>query len=182
MDIYLVRHGEAAQGWGQSRDPGLSELGLQQAQAAAQSLHSILAEDVQLLSSPLARARETAAPLAGMLDKPVQINGVFQEIPAPVPLAQRQQWLRGFMQQRWEQQPDSLHQWRQSAVRALLELQQPAVVFTHFLVLNAVVGHILSVGETVHFRPDNGSITHLRYGDGALEVVTLGQQMQTVIN
>jgi len=35
MDIFLVRHGEAAASWGESPDPGLSELGRRQAEVAA---------------------------------------------------------------------------------------------------------------------------------------------------
>jgi len=35
ISIYLVRHGEAAASWGESSDPGLSELGWQQAEDAA---------------------------------------------------------------------------------------------------------------------------------------------------
>ena len=31
MKIFLIRHGEAAQSWDQSADPGLSELGKEQA-------------------------------------------------------------------------------------------------------------------------------------------------------
>ncbi len=120
MDIFLVRHGEAAASWGQSGDPGLSELGAQQAERSAEILIGQLCADTLLLSSPLARARETAAPLAQGLDRPVQIDSVFCEIPAPVPLAQRQAWLRQFMQQHWQQQPAGLLEWRAAALQRLL--------------------------------------------------------------
>ena len=36
--IYLVRHGQAETGWTTQQDPGLSDLGRQQARAAAQAL------------------------------------------------------------------------------------------------------------------------------------------------
>ena len=182
MDIFLVRHGEAASSWGQSADPGLSELGIEQAQTAAQALHGRLADDVQLVSSPLARARDTAEPLASVLQLPVHINDAFREIAAPVPLAERQAWLREFMQQRWEEQPEGLHQWRQRAVTQLLEMQRPTVVYTHFLVINAVVGQLLEAPNTLHFWPENASITHLRKKGQSLELVELGAQMPTVVN
>ena len=86
MDIYLVRHGEAAASWGQSADPGLSELGQQQAEQAASHLLATVPQDLQLISSPLARALETAQPLARALGKPITRNDIFREIPAPVPL------------------------------------------------------------------------------------------------
>ena len=43
MDIYLVRHGEAAASWAQATDPGLSEFGHEQARAAARLLRPRLA-------------------------------------------------------------------------------------------------------------------------------------------
>ena len=182
MDIYLVRHGEAAASWAQSSDPGLSELGERQAELTAQSLHSRVPGDIQLISSPLLRARETAEPLASTLGQPVLLDDVFCEIPAPVPLPQRQVWLRQFMQEQWAAQPEELWAWRSRASQRLLDLGRPTVVFTHFLVINAIVGLVLDRAETLCFMPDNASITHLRLGGDGLELVTLGDEMVTVVN
>jgi probable phosphoglycerate mutase len=155
---------------------------MEQARAVVEALQSSLVPETQLLSSPLARARETAAPLAATLAAPVKVIDAVTEILAPVPLAERQAWLRQFMRQRWGEQPDSLHQWRERAIGELLALNSPAVVFTHFLVINAVVGQIVGDEKTLHFWPANGSITHLRSRDGQLELVALGAQMDTVVN
>ena len=186
MDIFLVRHGEAAASWGESADPGLSELGQQQAVNAAHSLLPLLADNVMLISSPLARAQETAVPLAMALRRDVTIETVFREIPSPVPLAERQTWLRQFMQQRWHEQGDELQQWRQEAVDHLRALPGSAVIFTHFLVINTVAGHVLGREETCHFYPDNGSLTQLRVNgmgeDATLEVVQLGKELTSVVN
>lgn len=182
MDIFLVRHGEAAATWAQSPDPGLSELGQEQARAAALALRGRLAGQVQLHSSPLARARDTAQPLAAALALPLTINEAFREIRAPVPLEQRQAWLRQFMQQRWDEQSPDLHDWRSQAVSELLQMSSPAVIFTHFLLINAVVGEVLGEPKTLHFWPENGSITQLRRGQRGLELVELGAQMPSVVN
>ena len=182
MDIFLVRHGEAASSWGQSSDPGLSELGARQALQASHQLEALIPGNIQLLSSPLARARETAAPLADALDLPVLVDDVYREIPSPVALSQRQDWLRQFMRQSWDEQPDELTQWRDAASQTLLELRLPAVVFTHFLVINAIVGQILGRKETLCFMPDNASITRLHHTGTALELVALGREMETVVN
>jgi len=183
VDIYLVRHGEAAASWGQSPDPGLSELGHVQARDVARTLRpSLPGAALELISSPLTRTLETAAPLAAELGLAVQVNEAFREIQAPVPLAERQTWLRQFMRERWDEQPESLLAWREGARRELLTLQKTAVIFTHFLVINAVVGQILEAESTLCFWPDNGSITHLRTTGNALELVALGAQMKTVVN
>ena len=182
MDIYLVRHGEAAASWAQSADPGLSELGQRQAQLAADKLLPDLSRSVQLFSSPLLRALETAQPLARALDKQIVTNDVFREIPAPVPLDQRQTWLRQFMREHWGTQAESLHQWRDALYAHLLGLREPSVVFTHFLVINAVVGRIQQREETLCFWPDNASITHLTLTSGSLALVKLGDELSTVVN
>ncbi len=182
MDIFLVRHGEAAASWGEAPDPGLSVLGRQQAEDAATALRQHVGQHTLLISSPLQRALETAAPLARELQQAVHTDAVFREIPSPVPLAQRQAWLRQFMRQQWMEQGDDLKAWRRSALERLLALQQPAVVFTHFLVINAVVGQVLERSETLCFWPDNGSITHLRHTGSNLELVARGIEMATHVN
>lgn len=181
MDIYLVRHGEAAASWGESADPGLSEQGRRQAESVADALAPRLHGGASLLSSPLARARETAVPLARRLALPVLEHEAFREVPSPVPLAGRQAWLKQFMRERWESQDEVLHTWRDAAIKGLQELSPPAVVFTHFLVINAVVGVLLGRAETLCFWPDNGSITHLRVGSSGLELVALGDEMPTAV-
>ena len=184
MDIFLVRHGEAAASWGQASDPGLSELGRQQAEETALDLQALISTEVQLLSSPLLRAQETSEPLARLLgnDTPVKIDDAYSEIPSPVPLAKRQTWLREFMQQQWAGQVDSLQDWRSEILKNLLALQQPTVVFTHFLVLNAVVGSLQQREETLCFWPDNAAVVRLRHTGSELQLVDLGRQMSTVVN
>ena len=182
MDIFLVRHGEAASSWGKAADPGLSELGQRQAEHAAQVLHADLPADTILLSSPLARALETAAPLARLRGVEIGQQDVFREIPAPVPMPQRQEWLQQFMQQQWHEQQESLHSWRRAAYQHLVALQQPTVVFTHFLVINTVVGKVLNKSATLCFWPGNASITRLRLTGDSLELVALGEEIETLVN
>lgn len=182
VDYFLVRHGEAAASWGEDPDPGLSALGQQQAETVAGTLARRFAGDTRIVSSPLRRAQETATPLAEKLGLPVQKDAAFREVPAPVPLPQRQSWLRQFMRQQWSEQDDGLLTWRDRALEQLLALESPAVIFTHFLVLNAVVGQVLGREEVLCFWPDNGSITHLRRSGSTLSLVEQGTQMKTVVN
>ena len=183
MDIYLVRHGEAASSWSEATDPGLSELGVQQAQGTAEELAAVLDTGVQLVSSPMQRARETAEPLAKTFDiADVVIDEAFREIPSPVPMSERQTWLREFMKQEWDSQPESLLEWRAQMMSQLLALQQPTVIFTHFLVLNAVVGVLQDRPETLCYWPDNASVTRLQHTGSELKLLQLGRQMSTVVN
>jgi len=182
MDIFLVRHGEAAASWEQDPDPGLSTIGAQQAVDASRLLLPKLGNNVRLVSSPLRRTQETAYPLAQRLELTVTVDTAFREIPAAVPLAERKAWLKGFMCESWSTQPSELVHWRDQAMKQLRLLETPTVVFTHFLVLNAVVGCILGQADTLYFWPDNGSITHLNLAEnGSLELVSLGAQMDTTV-
>ncbi|MEY2459529.1 MAG: hypothetical protein QOG30_1359, partial [Acidimicrobiaceae bacterium] len=59
-----MRHGDAAAGWGDDLDPGLSERGQAQARHVAESLKPL--GPLPMLTSPLRRCRETAAPIADL--------------------------------------------------------------------------------------------------------------------
>lgn len=182
MDIFLVRHGQAAATWTESDDPGLSPLGRRQAADAASDLMGRLNNSFRLLSSPLQRAQETAAALASILKLDVSINPKLREIPAPVPMSERQQWLNKVMKQYWSEQEDSVSLWRDQLLQIVEEIPHPTVVFTHFMVINAVVGHLTGKDEIVCCLPDNASITHLRRENGVLELVEIGQQLETRVN
>jgi probable phosphoglycerate mutase len=83
MILYCVRHGESTfnvEGrlQGQSDAPRLSPLGQKHAQALAATLGQL--EIDALYSSPLARAMETAQPLAELLKVPVQTDDRLKEI------------------------------------------------------------------------------------------------------
>ena len=59
IKLFLVRHGEATQGW-TSKDPPLSDLGKSQALSLAPFIDKIDLNKVDLVSSPLTRCKETA--------------------------------------------------------------------------------------------------------------------------
>jgi broad specificity phosphatase PhoE len=72
--IYVVQHGDKERVPG---DPGLTELGQEQAAGAARWLEG---EGLQsLFSSPLRRARETAAAIAAVTGLPVQLDDRLRE-------------------------------------------------------------------------------------------------------
>lgn len=73
MELIIVRHGrpERVVGAAEAADPNLTDVGHQQAEATAEFL---MGEQIDhIVSSPMARARQTAAPLAEKLGLTVQI-------------------------------------------------------------------------------------------------------------
>tara|TARA_B100000945_G_C19908316_1_gene379474 strand:+ start:312 stop:500 length:189 start_codon:yes stop_codon:yes gene_type:complete len=59
-NIYLIRHGEASEGW-TSKDPSLSQQGQLQARSIIPLLKTIFRKEFNVISSPLKRCIETAS-------------------------------------------------------------------------------------------------------------------------
>jgi broad specificity phosphatase PhoE len=151
--IYLVRHGQAAAGWGQELDPGLDDKGRVQAKAAAEKLAPL--GPLPIISSPRARARQTAHPLAEIWNiKPVIEDRVGEiRFPSETP-ADRIPWLKEIMVDQWSNLDPDLQQWRREVIEALLTIETDTVVFTHYIAINAAVGHAIEGDRVVLFQPE----------------------------
>lgn len=179
--IFLVRHGRAAAGIAEDIDPGLDDLGKVQARQAADRLSR--QPPMPLFSSPLRRARETAEPLQERWAAAATIEPRLAEIPfRSTDLAARAAWLQTIMPGRWRELEHFWQSWRDGVLQCLLEQQQDTVFFSHFIAINAAVGHALNDDRLVVFRPDNASITVLANDGGVLSVVDLGGEAITHVN
>ncbi len=179
--LYLIRHGEAAGGWADDLDPGLSALGREQ---AAQVADRFAARDpLQLVSSPMARARETAEPLMRAWNREPTIEAGVSEIPSPTDdLEERTKWLRAMMPGHWGAQGPDIQAWRANVVRALTDLPQDTVIFTHFIAINAAVGAATASDKVTVFRPDYCSVTVLKSVADELRLLELGAEAETRVN
>ena len=179
--VYLVRHGKAAAGFDGHADPGLDRLGRAQAEATADLLADL--GPLPIYSSPLARARETAIPLAERWSSDVIIEPRVAEIPSPTDdLAERAAWLRQAMAGRWAALGETLQAWRQDLIDCVVALPQDSVVFCHFIAINVAVGAAENDDRMVIFSPDNGSVTTLANDGGHLAVLELGRTAVTQVN
>jgi broad specificity phosphatase PhoE len=182
--IHLIRHGKAAAGFGTHKDPGLDDIGRTQAQGVADRFTQT--QPLPLYSSPLARAYETALPLAQRWQiEPAQITiePRVAEIPSPTDdLEARAAWLASAMQGTWAELSDELIAWREALGECLLALPQDCVVFSHYVAINAAVGLATGDQRMRIFAPDNCSVTTLSNDGGKLSVVALGVTADTKIN
>lgn len=176
--LYLVRHGRAAAGFGESMDPGLDEHGHKQAEAAAARLAPL--GPLPILTSPLRRTRETAAPLAARWQAEPAVEHAVAEIPSPggMTLEGRVAWLRALMGGSWRDVSHELAQWRESVVAALAALPGDTVVFSHYVAINVAVGAALGDDRVVVFSPDNCAVTVFESADGKLTLVEKGHEAQ----
>lgn len=178
--LYLVRHGRPTATFAESPDAGLDATGVAQAEAAAHRLAPL--GPLAIVSSPLRRTRETAAPLERLWARRAVIEAAVAEIPSPgVALAQRGEWLRGVMAGRWADVSPALRDWRGAVIEALLALAEPTVVFTHYVAINAAVGEALGDDRVVVFAPDHTSVTALEADGGALRLLDRGAQAETQV-
>jgi broad specificity phosphatase PhoE len=182
--IFLIRHGEPAGAWGVVDDPGLTERGCAQAQAAAETIAGV--GRVGLVSSPLQRCRDTAAPAAKLLHQHCGIDPKVAEVRTPAGLTDRRAWLqRTFAWKKdeapvlWASVEPETRAWRDECLWVANAWAADIAVFTHFIFINAIVGAAIKSSQTVVCHPDHASIIELVREDGELKLIKLGVQMQT---
>lgn len=175
--IFLVRHGEAEAGWGTAPDPGLSDLGRKQAEAVSQLIGR---ETIQsILTSPMQRCRETSAPFAAASGFTAKVEPAVTEIPTPEGLDDRVAWLRGFMAGDWNAAPPVVADWRKTLLDRIFTVEDNTVVFSHFIAINTIVGHLTGSEAVTSFRPGHCSVTMLEKSTGGLNLVERGSEAAT---
>ena len=179
--LYLVRHGRAAAGWDTDPDPGLDEIGQRQASAVAVRLAAL--GPLPVLTSPLLRCRQTAAPLATTWNVDPAVEPGVAEIPSPegVPMGERIDWLRTAMQGTWAGLGARYVAYRDHAIDVLTALPSDSVVFSHFVAINAAIGVAIGDDRLVVRSLDNCSVTVIDVVDGALQLVESGHEADTLI-
>jgi len=181
--LFLIRHGEPEAAWGGAvDDPGLSEEGRQQATQAAAALAKL--GPLAIVSSPMRRCRETAAPFEARLGSSAFIEGRVSEVVAPCGVADRRAWLRetfpwdaGVARRQWRDVDPALRTWRDSVVGCALSLKQDTAVFSHFIAINALASVATRSDDTIVCTPGYASITEFEIRDGGLELIRLGESM-----
>ncbi len=174
--IYMVRHGRAAAGFGEDMDPGLDDLGRSQAEAVAQRLVGLGPR--LILSSPLKRTQETAAPLAKLWSRTPVIEPRVAEIPSPrgMSLEERVVWLRNVMGGSWNDVTPELGVWRQDCIASIANLKEDAVVFSHYVAINVLMGSATNEDKVVAFSPENCSVTVFDNAGAKLRLLEKGSE------
>ena len=179
--LYLVRHGRAAAGWDTDPDPGLDRIGGEQ--AAEVCAHLAPLGPLAIVTSPLRRCQETAAPLAAAWGVVPDIRPAVAEIPSPegIPMGERVPWLRSAMQGTWSALGERYTTFRDGIPAELAALPGDTVVFSHFVAINAVIGVATGDDRLVIRSLDNCSVTVIEVTDGALRLVEGGHEADTLI-
>lgn len=145
-------------------DPHLAELGVRQAEALADWLAD---ERVHAIwSSPMRRARETAAPLSARLGLPVQVDEDLAEYDREalsyIPIEE----LKAANDPRWNQLPERPEEFQADVVAAIEGIVaahpgQRVAVVCHGGVINAYAGHVLGIDDPLFFLPAYTSVSRI---------------------
>jgi len=175
--LYLIRHGQAAAGWGEHLDPGLSPLGQKQAADAAYKLGAL--KPTQAITSPLMRCRETSAAFEMESGLVANVEPRVTEIPTPAGIVDRQAWLREAMAGAWSALPGHAA-WRRDLIASLTALKEDTAVFTHFVAINVAVGAATGDDAVTVFRPSYCSFTVFDTDGSRLKLVAKGDENPAV--
>jgi broad specificity phosphatase PhoE len=165
--IRLVRHGQAAAGWGDHRDPPLDDVGREQAEVVAVGLASF--GPLPIVTSPMLRCQQTAAPLASRWGCMPLVEPDVGEVTSPVgDLDGRVEWLRGFLSGTWATVDDATTGWRDRVLDWTTAAPDDCVVFSHFVAINAVIGHATGDDRVTCRRIANTGVTTISNDGGRL--------------
>ena len=179
----LIRHGEAAESWGTHPDPGLSELGIKQSKSLLNNKMLELLDSYSFVSSPKSRAKMTAEPLIKKFNKELIVKDAYSEIPSnDIDNSQKKTWLKDVMNTEIKDLPDFVVNWRNKIIKHSLGLSQNTIIFTHFMVINALVGSLLKKNAIMCFYPNYVSVTKITFENKEIKSISLGDERKTIIN
>jgi broad specificity phosphatase PhoE len=182
--ILLVRHGRATGGWDADVDPGLDELGIAQAADLVGRLGPLAApRPPRLVTSPMRRCQETAAPLAAHWGVVADVEPLVTEIPSPDGHAfgGRVPWLRQAMAGTWTALGPRYTAYRDAVAGYVAGLRDDTVVTSHFVAINAVIGACTGDDRLVIRSLDNTSVTVVETSATGMVLVSAGHEADTLI-
>ena len=184
--LHLVRHGRAAAGWNVDPDPALDNLGQSQAVDVAERLAPL--GPLPIFTSPLLRCRQTSVPLATRWNVEPSVEPRVAEIPSPEghTLETRIEWLRAAMAGTWSELARSdgrrYADYRTSLLGALAAIPGDAVIFSHFVAINVVIGAATGDDRMVIASLDNCSVTTVTSDNrGNFTIDRIGNEADTLI-
>ena len=186
MDLLWVRHGEPeriAPGLGVPADPALTALGREQAQRLG---HWLAFEAIDaVVSSPMRRATETAAPIAAAHGLDVEVVPSLIEYDSKsdhyIPMAELaatkdERWI-AMVEGRWEDfggdPPDEFRARVADSVDMLVErfAGQRVVAVCHGGVVNVALGLVLGIEQPLWFEPGYSSLHRVKASRGGIKSI-----------
>ena len=183
IQVIFIRHAEASNSWGNHPDPGLSDNGKNQSKELINHPELIELDHYSFISSPKLRAIETAKPLAEKFKKELIIENIFTEIPSlNIEPDKKQEWLKNILQMNKNDLPENITKWKDNIISKTKAFSQDSLVFTHFIVINALLSELNSETKLLYFYPDYTSIVKITIEDGEFRNFSIDKDKKTFIN
>ena len=183
INLIFIRHGEAAESWGEHPDPGLSKNGISQSQKLISnpSLQSL--ENFMFISSPKSRAKMTAAPILKKYNKKLIIDNHFSEIPSSnIKASEKREWLKKVMTMNIDDLPTEVSVWRDSIISKTLSFTNNTIIFSHFMVMNVLASYANSEQRLLSFYPDYTSFIKIVLRNESIYSIEFDKEKKTKIN
>jgi broad specificity phosphatase PhoE len=192
--LYVVRHGRVVASPIDPNDPELSAEGQSQATAVAEELRTRLPGKLPILTSPLRRCRETAAPLSALWGVQPVVEPRIAEVPGPPPDAlPRAEWLRRALVAEWPElielgqslakgYDSTLASWRAGVLEVALACPHDAVIFSHFVPVNVLTGRATGSERVACFLPDHTSVTVFETTRADIRLVERGRGQKSKVS
>ena len=183
INIILIRHGEAAASWSEDPDPGLSKDGHKQAESLLMHDNYQDLSGYQFISSPKLRAIETSNLLAKKFNKNVEIDETYTEIPSDgVLMKDKMEWLGKIASMPINNLPIGVVDWRKKIISALLSIQVNTVIFSHFMVMNALASFENDAGKLLSYYPDYTSSIKIIIRNKSIISIQIDKEKKIKIN
>jgi broad specificity phosphatase PhoE len=81
----------------------------------------------------------------------------------------------------WDAAPAVVADWRATLIGKLASIEDHTVVFSHFIAINTIVGHLTGSDLVTSFTPGHCSVTKLERKNDVLRVVETGSEAATKV-
>ena len=168
MELFLIRHAlpiRVDEGTTAGpADPELAPLGHRQSAALAEWLAVEQLDAVW--SSPMRRARQTAAPLADRLGLPIHVDDGLAEFDRDAASYIPIEELKAANDPRWMEVPEQPEHFRAVVVETIERIVgahpgQRVAIVCHGGVINAYAAHVLDIDDPLFFLPTYTSISRV---------------------
>ena len=131
----------------------------------------------------IARAIETADPLAKKFNKDIVLDNTFIEIPSKnIALNQKQNWLKKILNTKKDSLPKYIKIWSEEIFNKLITIENDSVIFTHFMVMNSIVSSLIKSETLLSFYPDYTSVLEIISDNKIIKSYSIEGNKKTYIN
>ena len=78
--------------------------------------------------------------------------------------------------------PENITKWKDNIISKTITFSEDSVVFTHFMVMNALLSELNSETKLLYFYPDYTSIVKITIEDGEFINFSIDKDKKTFIN